>query len=166
MACLAMHGIESSSSGSGSCIGYRLGAGGVAALPPCGVCLNGMQQHGHARQRRKRNRCLIYAVSQPRTHSCVRAQPSCLTLPGCYNRSSQFYCPVLQGWCFTARCLALLLLPRLLLLVLQVFQAYEQRLPARAVIEMTRRSAIAPGETLLCHVTRSTQVALAADGTV
>ncbi|WIA36901.1 hypothetical protein OEZ86_008147 [Tetradesmus obliquus] len=27
----------------------------------------------------------------------------------------------------------------------QVFQAYEQRLPARAVVEMTRRSAIAPG---------------------
>jgi hypothetical protein len=42
------------------------------------------------------------------------------------------------------KCAGLLLL-LLLLLLLQVFQAYEQRLPARAVIEMTRRSAIAPG---------------------
>jgi hypothetical protein len=38
----------------------------------------------------------------------------------------------------------------MLLLLLQVFQAYEQRLPARAVIEMTRRSAITPGGRLCC----------------
>jgi hypothetical protein len=41
--------------------------------------------------------------------------------------------------------------PLLLLLLLQVFQAYEQRLPARAVVEMTRRSAIAPGALHLMH---------------
>jgi hypothetical protein len=44
------------------------------------------------------------------------------------------------SWCLDCHCCCLH--PPLL----QVFQAYEQRLPARAVVEMTRRSAIAPGE--------------------
>ena len=40
-------------------------------------------------------------------------------------------------------------------LLLQVFQAYEQRLPARAVVEMTNRNAVQPGEGVGCRGWRS-----------